>query len=107
MDLLLELKERVEKLDLALRELRKRGESYATAERDYKCALSKKILQLRADGYPATLIADLSRGDKEIALCRFNRDIAQTMYKAALEAINVYKLEIRVLENQIEREWKS
>ena len=35
----------------------------------------------------------------------FNRDVTESKYKAAQEAINVYKLAVRILQNQIEREW--
>ena len=44
-------------------------------------------------------------GVKEIAELRFKRDVADTVYQANLEAINSIKLQIRILENQISREW--
>ena len=36
---------------------------------------------------------------------RFKRDVSEAMYKTALENINVLKLQIKILENQLEREW--
>jgi hypothetical protein len=33
------------------------------------------------------------------------RIIAETMYKSTLEAINVLKLKIRIMENQYDKEW--
>jgi hypothetical protein len=37
----------------------------------------------------------------------FERDTARVMYEANQEHINVVKLELRVVENQIAREWSS
>lgn len=104
-DLISELGAKVEMTDKALRELGARGRAYAQAERDYRVALSQKILEEREKGLPATLIGDICRGNKQIAALKFERDVAETVYKSALEAINVYKLQIRVLENTIEREY--
>ena len=33
------------------------------------------------------------------------RDIAETMYQTNLEYINTTKLQLRILENQLQREW--
>ena len=43
----------------------------------------------------------------DIANLKFQRDCAEAKYKAALEAVNVYKLKIKSLEAQIEREWRG
>ena len=59
----------------------------------------------RANGTPVTIIADLCKGDKEIATLKIQRDIAEVDYKANLEAINVYKKVIDVRREQINREW--
>ena len=52
-----------------------------------------------------TIISDICRGTPEIAKLKFERDVAEVNYKAAMEAINVYKLQIKIYENQIDREW--
>ena len=52
-----------------------------------------------------TIISDICRGDAEIARLRLERDIAQTVYESAKEAIQGYKLQIRILDAQLEREW--
>lgn len=54
---------------------------------------------------PVTIISDVCRGEPEIAKLRLERDIAETVYKSALEAIQSYKLQIRILDAQVEREW--
>jgi hypothetical protein len=47
----------------------------------------------------------LARGNERIANLKMNRDVKETLYKSALEAINVYKLQIRLISEQLEREW--
>ena len=96
-----------ELLEKALSELKKRGKEFATAERDYKIAMRTEILKLRDEGQPATLVLQLCYGTPSIAKLRFERDLAETMYKSALEAINVYKLKIRIMENQYDKEWNN
>ena len=56
---------------------------------------------------PVTLINQIIYGIPEVAEKRFKRDIAETIYKANQEAIQTTKLQIRVIENQIEREWSN
>ena len=46
-------------------------------------------------------------GIPEVAEKRFQRDVAETIYKANLECINSIKLQMRILENQLQREWGS
>lgn len=104
-DLFLELRHKQQMLDTALGELGKRGKENAKAEATYRMALSKKILEERDKGTPVTIISDVCRGDKEIARLKFTRDVAEVMYQAAMEAINIYKIEARQLEAQIDREW--
>lgn len=104
-DLIGEIKMKITLLDAAITQLGKRGAACAEAEREYKIALAKKILEEREKGTPATIISDVCRGSPEIAKLRFERDCAEVVYKSALEAINSYKLQIRILDNQIQREW--
>lgn len=104
-DLINEMGAKTALLDKAITQLGVRGRTYAQAEQDYRIALSKKILAHRAEGMPVTILSDVCRGDPEIASLRLKRDIAETVYKSAMEAIQAYKLEIRILDAQIEREW--
>ena len=87
------------------RELTKTGKAYAEAEREYKIAVCKKALELKDGGMPVTLIQLVIYGYQEIATLRFKRDTAQVIYNANQEAINSTKLEIRILQNQIEKEY--
>ena len=50
-------------------------------------------------------MSDICRGSEEIAQLRFKRDCAEVVYKSAQEAINSYKLQLRLLDAQLDREW--
>ena len=54
---------------------------------------------------PVTLIQQVVYGVSEVADKRFKRDVADAMYQTALENINSIKLQIRILEGQLQREW--
>ena len=96
---------RSEMLEVALKECKTRGRAAAEAEQAYRVKLAEKILLLREDKFPATLIGDLARGDREVAQLEFERDCAEVVYDNAKEAVNVFKRQIDVLREQIEREW--
>ncbi len=103
---ILEMQTKDQKLNQSLKLLRKNGTELAQAERDYKVALSEKALKLRADeDMPVTLIDKVIYGLPDIAELRLKRDIAEVTYKANQEAINVYKLQMRLIDNQVAREW--
>ena len=80
---------------------------YATAEREYKIALSKLTLQLRQDKMPVTILQDVTRGNKTVADLRFNRDIAKELLKIAYEKINTLKLQLRIIQENSKQEWTS
>lgn len=104
-DLMQQLQSKVTLLDEAVRMVKQRGQGYAKAEKEYRIALSQKILIERNNGTPVTIMSDVCRGDKKIADLKFRRDVAEVMHRSALEAINAYKLEIKMLDAQIGREW--
>lgn len=89
----------------AVTEAKNRGIALAKAEAEYQTAKHRKVLALKAQGTPATLIALLVKGDDDVSLKLFERDCAQVEYDSAKEAINAYKLSARLLEAQIQREW--
>ena len=107
MNLMNEMTAKTEILDKSIRSLRGLGIAHAQAKHDYQEALAKKILIERDKGTPVTIISDICRGDSHIAKLRFERDVAEVAYKAAMEAINGLKLQIKILNAQIEREWKA
>lgn len=107
MDLLNELERLRHQLNASISRLKDNGVELAKAEREYKIELSKKVLQYRQEGTAVTLIDLIIYGDKSVAELRFKRDVADTVYKTNLEHINSTKLQIRILENQISREWDN
>ena len=106
-DLITQLTDKIAMLESAIKELGKRGRAYAEAERDYRVALAQKTLAERDKGMPVTIISDICRGDPVIAKAKFERDVTEVMYKSALEAVQGYKLQIRILDAQLDREWHS
>lgn len=92
-------------LNKAVVEMKKRSIDLAKKEYLYRTALSKRLVELRAEKQPVTHLADIARGEEHIAKLRLDRDIAKGLYDSSQEAINMYKIRIRVLENQYQREW--
>lgn len=95
----------INELNKTLSEYKNIQKDYALKEYKYRTALSKRLVQLRAEGQAVTHLADIARGMEDIAELRFNRDIAEGLVKSAEEGINFYKLKIRELEAQHSREW--
>lgn len=106
MDLQNEIMKKIEELNVSIKKLRETGTDYASKERDYKICLRENALKLRTEkDMPVTLIQQTVYGVKEVAEKRFQRDVAEAIYNANQEAINSIKLQIRVLDAQIQREW--
>lgn len=105
MDLLNELNTKQSQLSVSIKKLRETGSNYAKAERDYKILLRQEVLKLRNEGEAIGVIQLTCYGIPSVAEARFKRDVAETIYKANQEAINTLKLEIRLIQSQIEKEW--
>lgn len=95
----------MDELTRSIKVLRTNGQKLAEAERDYKITLRQEALKLRANDMPVTLINSIVYGIPEVAEKRFKRDVEDATYKANQEHINVTKLKLRILENQLSREW--
>jgi len=103
-----EIRDCMARLDGELDDLRKAGCQYAKNEREYRIALRSLILTERAqNNTPVSIVGDVCRGREDIADMKCMRDCSEALYKAAQEAINVEKLRIRVLNDQLSREWAS
>ena len=105
MDLYQELQDKIRQLEVSLKELRKSGTNYAQAEKDYKILLRQECLKLRDEGMAIGMIDKTCYGIPSVAEARFQRDVAKTVYEANQEAINTLKLQLRLIENQIGREY--
>ena len=104
MDLWLDLQTQLDKLNNSIETLKQSGREYAEAERDYKILLRQECLKLRNEGLAVGLIDKTCYGIPSVADARCQRDIKEALYKANLEAINVYKLNIKIIQNQIDKE---
>ena len=104
-DLYNELQDKRKELDISIKQLRKSGTTFAQAEKDYKILLRQECLKLRDEGMAIGMIDKTCYGIPSVAEARFRRDVAQAVYKANLEAINSIKLQIRLIENQLQREF--
>lgn len=106
MDLYEQIQTYIAQLDISVKQLRKSGTDLAEAEQKYKISLKQEALKLRAEkGMPVTLINQIIYGVPEVAKLRFDRDVKEAVYQANLESINSTKLKLRILENQLDREW--
>lgn len=107
MDIYNELSKQVDLLQKSLEKLKETGKDYAEAEKNYKILLRQEVLKMRDNGEAIGVITLTCYGIPRVAEARFKRDVAEAMYKANQEAVNTYKLKIRIIENQIQREWSN
>lgn len=107
MDLYNELQEKCRLLDNSIKMLRKTGSEYAKAYTDYRVALAKELVKLKDEGYAITLAGDIARGKSEIAHLKFEEISKEAIYKANMESINVLKLEIKIIQEQLNKEWTN
>lgn len=106
-DLYRELESKSKQLEVSVKKLRDTGRDYAKAEADYKMLLRTEALKLKDSGMAIGMIDKTVYGIPSVAKARFQRDVAETIYRANQEAINSLKLQIRILDSQIGREWHS
>lgn len=91
----------------ALKLYKKRGREYADAYKNYRVAVAKELLRLRAEEMPVTIAYDIARGNEEVAELKRQEIIAESLYKSCQEAINTYKLQIKILNAQIQTEFNN
>lgn len=103
-----EINKLITKLNVEIKMLGDYGKELAECEKDYKISLRQASLQLKVEKDMAvTLIDKVVYGIPYVADKRFKRDVAEAMYKTCLENINVIKLQLRLYENQLNREWNN
>lgn len=105
MDLLHDLQHDRELMKTAVAECTERGRAMARAEAEYQEAKNIRVLEMKDERMPATLIQLLIKGDPDVNEKLLKRDIARVEYESAKDAVNVYKLDARLIEQQIQREW--
>lgn len=83
------------------------GCKYAKAEAEYKIELAKTALELKDKGMAVTMISMVIKGTGNVPKLMMERDIAEVMYRTSQEKIQSLKLQLRIVEAQIEREWSQ
>ena len=91
-------------LTTALAEYKKRGIDYAKAYKNYRVLLSQELLRLKAEGMPVTIAYDIARGTEQVANAKEQEIITECLYKSCQEAINTYKLQIKILQENINKD---
>lgn len=105
MELWQEIEQKIKELEVSVKSLRKTGTEFATAEKEYKQKLREEALKLKSQGMAVTLIDKVIYGVPDVANLRFKRDVCEAVYNANQESINVLKLNIRIIESQLQREY--
>lgn len=107
MDLVNELQQKTNELNISIKKLRETGTEFAEAERNYKILLRQECLKLRDEGMAIGMIDKVCYGIPSVAEARFKRDVAKTTYDANQDFINSIKLQLRLIESQIQRDYEG
>lgn len=105
MEELEQLKQLNNYLTSALSEYKTRGKEYAKAYKNYRILLSQELLKLKAEGMPVTIAYDIARGTEHVANAKEQEIITECLYKSCQEAINTYKLQIKILQENINKDY--
>jgi len=77
------------------------SEQKAQAEYTLNVAIADKVMTLKADGTPATLINSIVKGDKLIAQYKMNYDNATVIAKACEKSMRILEAGIDVDRSQL------
>lgn len=94
-------------LNLAISEAKRRGVEMVLAESRYYTAKADESFRLLEAGYANTFIQTVIKGRPGVAEAMSAYHSAEVEYKNANEAINAYKLVLKTLEADEEREWEQ
>lgn len=97
----------LQELDEAIEDFKRYGHDMAEKERDYRQKAALLTAKLKADGTPVTVIDSLVKGDKTVSEARCARTISEVDKDTSRERINSAKVHIRILSEQIEREYQG
>lgn len=100
-----EIQQKSKELQNSVTNLSQTGKKYAEAYRTYRILLSKELLRLKNDGMPVTIAYDIARGNEGVANAKFDELATEAIYRANLESIQTIKLQIKILQNQYDKEW--
>lgn len=106
-DLYVEERQLRSKLDALIDEYRRCGIEHAKRDREYYVLKATKTLELKDQGMPATVIAQVIKGIEPVAEAREKMLVAEVMTRAALEAILSTKLQVKLVDGQLQREYST
>jgi hypothetical protein len=86
-----------QRLDKAMVELHRLARVKSQSEHDYRVAIAKDILKLKAEGTPATIIPDLSKGNCAAEL--LNRDLNESLFTSTRESISILQTQASLLQS--------
>ena len=92
-----EIFEGSKRLDDASREIFKLAKKSAEAERDYRVALAKELIELKSSGMAVGMLQDVARGN--VAELKFERDLAEEMYKAGRDSLRAIQSQLSALQS--------
>lgn len=92
-------------LDLAVKQSKERGRRMVEREIDYYTAKAEESYRMLEAGYANTYIQTVIKGQPKVAAAMGEYHAAEVEYKNANEAIQAYKLKLRVMEAELEREY--
>ncbi|HLR34555.1 MAG TPA: hypothetical protein VK071_04410 [Tissierellales bacterium] len=100
--------ELTERRKMLLQELQKSQVEYkdnliesAKKDREYRKLYSQELLIQREKGMQVSILSDVCRGEERVVQAKTESNIADGLAKASLEKINILKIEIRILEEEI------
>lgn len=94
-------------LDRYIEEYRRCGIEHAKRDREYYVLKATKTLELKDQGMPATVIAQVIKGIEPVAEAREKMLVAEVMTRAALEAVLSTKLQVKLVDSQLQREYAT
>ena len=101
------LNELMRQLPDAIKIMGKYGREYSSADVEYRKAKAIRTAIIKDKGTPVTLIKDLIYEDEDLCMKLKERDQKEALWKTSQEHINALKLEIKVIQSQIDREWAN
>ena len=94
-------------LYVAMKEAKVRGLKWAQLEAHYYSVKAEETLLLHEQGHTATNIANIIKGQPKTNEALEQMHEAEVLYDNAKEAINVYKIIARILNDEQQREWEQ
>lgn len=104
-DLFTRIEELCDLNEQRVQDMRSAGVTHAENEAEYRKAKRIATLKERAKGTPVSLIRDLVQGDEHIAELKLKSDAAGEVRESIKEEIQVNKIRIATLREQLAREW--